>query len=406
MTGGRGRRLLLQAGGAIVLAAATLALPHLLTASWLRYEKHAWTRADPDAAARLEHERPTGANRTALRLTELARPLGVELQVFRSADPELAPATAFVEIERVAEGDGEVGATSVLHELLARHDGGLGAVEELLVTSDPPAWPHDFRRAYDTRPPPVLGLRTMSALLLSRAGERARAGDRTGTERALLASSRLDDGVRERPEAIAQLAAVALAVERAGVLRRLAEPPPGWAQRMGNHNFRASFPASYLMDAHVAAEYARRRAHPLHTSLYARLSAADASRRLRRLAGALSAVDPCRWDVDAPVDAPSWNAEARRLLPLAAQRWSAVRTAELEEELTRLVLETRAQPPPAADTRPSRVCGGLVWSRTPDGAGGTVVTASGVTLPLRPRGASWRYHVKSVAVVAPPSPTR
>ena len=229
-------------------------------------------------------------------MTELARPLGVELQVFRSSDPELAPAIAFVEFERVADGDDEVGATSVLHELLARHDGALRAVEELLVTSDPPAWPHDFRRAYDTRPPPVLGLRTMSALLLSRAGERARAGDRPGTERALLASSRLDDGVRERPEAIAQLAAVALAVERAGVLRRLAEPPPGWAERLGDHDFRASFLASHLMDARVAAEYARSQAHPFHTSLYARLSAADASRRLRRLADALSAVDPCRLD--------------------------------------------------------------------------------------------------------------
>jgi hypothetical protein len=406
MTRRRGRRLLGWAGAATVLGAATLALPHFFAAWWLRLEERAWARTDPRASELLERERPEGANETARRLTELARPLGVELLVFRSADTDLAPAIAFVEAERVAEGDGEEGTTAALHELLARHDGTLRAVEELLVASEPPAWPHDFRRAYDTRPPPVLGLRTLSALLLARAGERARAGDRAGTNRALIASARLDDGVRDRPEAIAQVTAVALAIERAGVLRRLAEPPPGWAERLGDHDFRASFLATYLMDARVAAEYARSRTRPLHTSLYARFAAADASRRLRRLAGALSAVDPCRWDGEALVDTPSWNAEARRLLPHASQRWSAVRTAELEEELTRVVLETRAQPPLIADVRPSRVCGGLAWKRTPDGAGGTVVAASGVALPLRARGASWRYRLKPAPVVAPPSPSR
>jgi hypothetical protein len=402
------RRIVGWAGAAAGLAVAAVALPLLLAAGWLRYEKHAWTRADPRAAGRLDGERPEGANETARRLTELVRPLGVELQVFRSSDPDLAPAIAFVEAERVAEGDrdDEAVATPALAELLARHDGALRAVEELLVASEPPAWPHDFRVAYDARPPPVLGLRTLSALLLSRAGERARAGDRPGTERALVASSRLDDGVRDRPEAITQLTGVALAVERAGVLRRLPSSPAGWTRHMGEHDFRSSFLANYAMEARVSMDYARRPAASYPTSLYARLSAADASRRMRRLAGGLRAVEPCRADAGALADAPAWNPEARRMLPYAAQRWGVVRHAELEEELTRVVMETRAQPPLVADVRASRVCGGLGWERTPDGAGGTVVAASGVALPPRTRGASWRYRVKAAPVVAPPSLSR
>jgi hypothetical protein len=70
---------------------ATLALPLPFASWWLGHEEGAWTREDPDAAERLARERPADANATARRLTELARPLGIELQVLRSSDSELAP---------------------------------------------------------------------------------------------------------------------------------------------------------------------------------------------------------------------------------------------------------------------------------------------------------------------------
>jgi hypothetical protein len=413
------RRLFFWTGLAALLAAATLALPQAFAAWWLGREEGAWAREDPDAAERLERERPAGANETARRLTELARPLGIELQVLRSSDPEIAPAIAFVEAERVAEQDGD-GATRALRERLALHDASLRAIEALLIASEPPAWPHDFRRAYDTTPPPVFGLRALNALLLAGAAQRGRAGDRAGGERALLASSRLDEGVSQRPEAIAQIAAAALTIERAGVLRRLADPPPGWAQRLGAHDFRRSFLASYGMDARVLTAHVRRREAPVDGPVasrvrdavrrllgtqYSRLAAADASRRLRGLAAALRSSDPCRVDAGALGGAPAWNAAARATLPYAAQRWSAVRDVELEEELTRVVLDTRAQPPPDPDVVPSYVCPGLVWTRSPDGAGGTMVTAGGVVLPPRTRGATWRYRLLRTDV-APPPPAR
>jgi hypothetical protein len=411
--GGRVRRLFSWAGLVALLAAATLALPLPFASWWLGHEEGAWTREDPDAAERLARERPADANATARRLTELARPLGIELQVLRSSDSELAPVIAFVEAERVAEADGD-GALPALLERLALHDASLSAIEALLIASEPPAWPHDFRRAYDTTPPPVFGLRALNALLLARAAERARRGDRGGVARALLASSRLDEGVSQRPEALAQIAAAALAIERAGVLRRLADPPPGWSQRLGAHDFRRSFLASYWMEARALTAHARRREEPvggpeavrrLFGTQYARLTAADASRRMRGLAAELRSSDPCRVDAGALGGAPAWNAAARATLPYAAQRWSAVRDVELEEELTRVVLDTRAQPPPDPDAVPSHVCPGLVWTRSPDGAGGTLVTAGGVALPPRTRGATWRYRLRRTDV-APPPPAR
>ena len=197
---------------------------------------------------------------------------------------------------------------------------------------------------------------------------------------------------------------------------------------MGVHDFRRTFIATYQMEARLQADYMRSRsfswrelwpdaktgppawADRLVTTPYAWWCAADSSRRLRRLASRLRETEPCRVDTAALHDAvrrdlPRANVVARSLLPQAAYRWTAVRDVELDEELTRVVLETRAQPPASADAVDSRVCGGLAWKRTPDETGGVEIKAEDVRLPARGGRSAWRYHVKP-PVVAPPSPTR
>jgi hypothetical protein len=416
-------------GLVVAIAAAVLVLPILLSGGWLLYERRAWSREDPSSAAVLARRGPEGGNDPGRRLIELARPIGIDLRGLQPSDTELDPLQKAVEGQKHTTGDDPGDAPVEGREVLARHRVALDAVEALLAEAEPPSWPRDLRRLYATPVPPVIGLRALSALLLARAVDRDRTGDAAGALRALEASSRLDDGLRDRPETLAQLGALAMAEARAGVLRRLAAPPAGWAERMGAHDFRRTFIATYQMEARLQADYMRSRSFTWRellpraqdgpptwadrwvTTPYAWWSAADYSRRMRRLAARLRETEPCRLDpavLDNAItrEVPRANRIARPALTQATYRWTAVRDVELDEELTRVVLETRARPPVNGDAVDSRVCGGLRWSRTPDGSGGVEITADGVRLPARGGRSAWRYHLKAVPVVAPPSPTR
>jgi hypothetical protein len=414
------RRRLAWTLATAALPVASVGSAYLVAAGWLRFEGRAWMRDDPAGAAALGRLRPADADATARRLIELARPLGIELGAFRSSEVDLAPVVAFVDGERRAIADDGRDAPPEVQERLLREGARLDAIEELLAGSGPPGWP--FRlRGFDGTDAPILGLRDLNALLLARAFERDRSRDRKGAERALLASGRLGDSVRERPEVLAQLAATWVTAARAGILRRLAEPPDGWTQHLGTHDFRGSMLVSIQLEARQQMDYSRRQSFAwlggsgtragglppaidrMLTTPYARWCAADTSRRLRGLAVRLRAPEPCRVDLSALTPVPEafrWNRVARIMLPGAAVRWRHVTEVELEVELTRTVLETRAHRPERGDSIASRVCGGLVWTRTPDAAGGVTIDPTGVALPKRPQDAPWRYRV------APPAGQR
>jgi hypothetical protein len=413
-----GRRRLWWTGVGLVAAAAVVAAPYGWAEVRIRLERRAWSRDDPAGAAAIARQPTAPANGTARRLVELTGPLGLDLRTLHVADGELASVVDSVESEGRADGDAVPPDDAARTALLERHRGALSAVESLRREEEPPDWPRTVR-SFDPPLPPIIGLRILNALLLARALDCDRASDAAGAGRALDASSRLDTGLRDRTERLSQVAAAALARARAGVLRRLAHEPEGWNARLGGHDFRRSFAAAYQTEARLQMEYARRRRfawdelagsrpaalpawiRPVDRTLttpFARWCAVDSSQRLRAVAAALGAVEPCRAD---PValeqatmrDVPRWNPVARAALPGAAAAWLSVADVELQEDLTRVVLETRTSPPPHADSVPSRVCGGLAWLRTPDGAGAVAISPAGVTLPVRARGATWHYRV-------------
>ncbi|MET0556587.1 MAG: hypothetical protein ABW221_26350 [Vicinamibacteria bacterium] len=422
-------RLLVWTCFAAALPALTLGLAYAAAGGALRLERRAWIRDDPGGAAALDRLRPAGADETARRLIAAARPIGIELALLRSSETDLRPTVAFVDGERHAAADGGSGVPPAIADELRRLAPALDAIEDLLVRSGPPVW--RFALRLDAHDAPTLGLRDLNALLLARALQRDRSGDRDGTGRSLLASARLGESVRDRPEQLAQATAAWMTAARAGVLRRLAAPPPGWRERLGTHDFRASMLVSYQLEARQEIIYYRGTRFSwreltasrdagaaaglppavdrLLTTPYARWCAADRARRLRGLAATLRATEPCRLDptaVDPSADLPRWNFLARITLPVATVRWSHVADVELDEELTGVVLDSRARPPVAADAVPSRVCGGLAWNRTPDGSGGVAIETSGVVLRPRSGRSPWRYHVQPAPVVASPSPSR
>ncbi len=413
------RRILAWTVAAAASPAVVLGSVHLVAKAWLGVERKTWIRDEPAAAAVLARLRSADADATARHLIELARPLGIELGSFRSSEIDFGSVVAFVDGERRTLADAGDDAPAEVDEHLRRVNGRLDPVEELLAASGPPAWPL-HPRAFDSNDPPILGLRDLNALLLARAVERSRAGDRSGTERALLSTVRLGDSLRERPEVLAQIGAIWIASARAGVLRRLAPPPGDGAGRLGTHDFRSSVLVSLQLEARLQLEHSRRQSFAwlglgrtdenargilpavdrLLSTPFARGCGADTSRRLRDLAARWRSTEPCRVETAAPSPVPEafrWNRIARFTVPAIAGAWRHVADVELEEELTRVVLETRAQPPDRRDTLASRVCSGLAWTRTPDANGAVTVAAEGVALPARRGGVPWSYRVAAPA---------
>jgi hypothetical protein len=404
-----------------VLLLATLEVPYAVAAWWLRHEEGAWAREDARGARALGERRVLGANEAARRLADLAGPIGVELAGFRPSDAAFDPVIAFVQEERLAGADDDRPLPPAVTELLRRDQATLGRIEALLGGSAAPSWPSDPRGPLEGPLPPVPGLRVVNALLLARAVERDQSGDPDGADRALRASARLCDGVNDRPETVSQMSATLLASARAGVLRRLRHPPAGWVERMNVHDFRRPFLTSYQMSALQQMRFARQRsfvqrdlspasgepqpsglvlaADRQMTTPYWRCCAADYSRRLRALAAALRGAEPCRVDtvaIDAAAEraVPRWSVVAGATLHSSARHYALVRDAELEEELTRVVLETRGLTPNRADAVASTICAGLVWTRSPDDAGGVAIEAAGVEVVPRVKGVAWRYHVR------------
>jgi hypothetical protein len=405
--------MLWWAAGGLATVALLLAAPYGAAELRIRMERRAWSRDDPEGAAAIARQPTAPANGAARELVERSRPLGLDLRVLHVADEGLSAIAAAIESEGRRAGDDDE--RTALPE---RYREALPAIEELLLAQEPPDWPRTVR-SFDPPLPPIVGLRALNALLLARALERDLAGDAAGADRALRASSRLEIGLRDRTERLSQLAAAGLARARAGVLRRLAHAPEVWSERLGAHDFRRSFASAYQTEARLQMEYVRRRrfewtgltggrpaglpswslpADRLVTTPFVRWCAADTSRRLRAMTSTLRAVEPCRADPVALEQTtmrgvPRWNALARATLAGAAGAWLSVAEVELQEELTRVVIETRSRRPPRPDTIASRVCGGLEWTRTPDASRAVTVAPRGVTLPARRGDFPWSYRV-------------
>jgi len=271
------------------------------------------------------------------------------------------------------------------------------------------AWESDLTKGVGAPVPPLLAFRSLHAVFLAHALESGRAGDAEASRTALEASWRLHQSVRDRPDSISQLMAVASAGMQHGVLRRLPNPPPGWRQRPVA-DYRQSMVRACQLDAWVITSQLRgmgiqdvaetehgkpgspglsRRASRLLTSPYVELMAADYSDRLRVAAVELASMDPCRFDAGAyqsglEASIPRWSGIARVALPGAARIWDALGRAGFDAELTQQVLEAKARRADGAPfllaLRPSRVCPSVRWVAT-EGENGVTIAAQREPFP-------------------------
>lgn len=217
----------------LVLAAWTVGGNVLATLREGRAER-AWMALDPNAAA----PAPTagsGPNAAALELVKLASGMGIH--VGRDADAAAAasePAlqAAMATLGSVADGafrqadDRLTPATAELRAWLVLQDEKLRAVQKHLLDGGPIDWGaprEDDRLSYSS-----LEILKLNAALVASALDRMRTGDPGGASTALEAASRLAASLRDRPDTVSRMWALAQDRRLLGALRVLDPVPAGF----------------------------------------------------------------------------------------------------------------------------------------------------------------------------------
>lgn len=116
----------------------------------------------------------------------------------------------------------------------------IDALIGLLTDSPPPEWETRVLAGFDAPTPNLSAHVGLQRLLAAEALNRARLGLIPEAERALNASWTLNSSLRERPDPISQLIAIAIARIQVGLLRRIPVDPVTWGIRLGEHDYRAS----------------------------------------------------------------------------------------------------------------------------------------------------------------------
>jgi len=229
-----------------------------------RRAQDAWTTLDPTAAVAARGT-AAPANSASVELVRLASGLGIRVGrpdakavaerdpvneaglakagtyldgVFRQADDRLAPAPA------------ELRAWLVLQDAAAR------AVEKHLRGGGQIEWgPRDKDDSLPYAAPELLRLH---AVLTAGALERMRAGDAVGASAALEAASALAASLRDRPDTVSRLVAVALDRRLLGALRQLDPAPPGWEQKLDDIEEHTRPLGALPTEAHDLLEHVRK----------------------------------------------------------------------------------------------------------------------------------------------------
>jgi hypothetical protein len=173
---------------------------------------------------------------------------------------------------------------------------------------------------------------------------------------------KITEALGERPEQITQLLACAQAAALAGAMRKMKEVPLDWQQRITDHSYRESLIRGLRVSAasftlwlrqesfHNRARFMfgeglmNRLAFALLGSPYMRLCMANNSSAELQILDRLESLDICSYDRDEMIEQMRssfawWN--KRRVGDFPGQSWETAASAEINLQLTRMVLRGR-----------------------------------------------------------------
>ena len=249
-----------------------------------------------------------------------------------------------------------------------------------LLSSSEPSWASDIAML----PPPIPSLlahRTLHLLLVVDVVQRLLRRDESGAHEVLSSAWRQRLSLSARSDLVSQLIAITIAEEETAVLRRWPAAPAEWTSRLGHGSFRERFLLAFQAETYSWLTLTRehrgfgdlegrdsspsviRRALRFGSAPYVRLAMAGVSGRMRHVRSLAAVDDGCELDGDAlaaeaVADVPRWNILPKTVLSSFVRAWPVAVVADLDSELTTLVLDSRRRPEPGARSSPlpSRVC--------------------------------------------------
>lgn len=330
-------------------------------------------------------------NGGAARLIALATPLGIDLTP-RAMTPTAPPAarpfefvrgqlSSWVEDQIRLPTPGIEPLPSESGEYLAGRAADLTAITTLLLSDEPIVWPENM--SDPGSPVPNLGgLMQLQRVLVGRALDRARVGDR-GAWNDLHAAWRLVRPLTERHEIVATLVALTGARQVAAAARKMPLPEPPWLHDALAFDFRRPLVAAYQAEAwrlrhRVYAEttidppespfgtFARKGVDAVMAP-YTGAATADIAGRWRRIAADFVATRACGFDpetLSGRYPLARWNVIGRHMAtPNLDSAWQRVLAFTPHKEATiRAIALRRGEAP-----QPQSSCPEEQWIYSEDG---------------------------------------
>jgi hypothetical protein len=209
-----------------------------------------WRREFGDPAKTLSAFPRREDSESATRLIELAHPLGIEMA--RPKDGQTPPResnTARALTQAIRDyGSAELGRPGgsvspppeAVRIFLQARDRDIDAIVNSLSSAETPVWKSDVSLGAEAPIPNLLGQMRLQRLLVAQALSRARVGQEDEAERVLRASWSLNASLRDRPDVMSQLIAIAIARMQVGLARRISVDPASWLARFAEHDYRPS----------------------------------------------------------------------------------------------------------------------------------------------------------------------
>ena len=263
--------IVLMLAAALVVGAVWWAYTRVMADREAVAVERRWAEAGLPIEAILERHPPRTANASAVRLEELARPLGIDLVPRSAADRTRPDDTATAQLEAIADeltayaqtlGKSDRLVTeppaAEVAVYLERHQGVIDTVVDHLLHEKPPQWECDLTKAMDAPLPNLLGQLRLTRVLVARSALHARIGRIEESQQALEAGWQLQLVAARRPEYLSQLVAAVEANMIAGAVRNHTAPPASWADLLLSFDARQPMLEAIQLDAWTTLEAARR----------------------------------------------------------------------------------------------------------------------------------------------------
>lgn len=247
-----------------------------------------------------------------------------------------------------------------VRSFLDKRSGVLSSVKVVLLNEGPPIWDVDLSGG-GRRPPNHLGILSLGEWLFVDAMSCFANHDSAGGLGDLEATWVLEKGLLSRPELVFFGSAVAMARERAGVLRKSGLAPPQWYARMDPALYEKEFMSALQFEAWKYWRAGQMTAEALYTSraarregwlwksfgrLWFRLSMADAGIACLDQIAILERQGWCNSSMAAGADfiardLPEWSVSGHFGVTRMSISWTAMTQLELDLELTQKLFTAR-----------------------------------------------------------------